>query len=80
MRSRDINQGTLSADVAGGKITAASLRPYKGWGRISHREQSYSSVYHGLQIGLNRRFHAGLGSVTSERSPRTMQLSLRVTF
>jgi hypothetical protein len=61
MRSRDLNLGPLSADVAAGRINAAALRPYSGWGSISHREQSYGSVYHGLQIGLDRRFHAGLG-------------------
>jgi hypothetical protein len=61
MRSRDINQGPLSAQAAAGQVSANYLRPYKGWGLISHREQSYTSNYHGLQMGLNRNFAQGLG-------------------
>jgi hypothetical protein len=59
MRSQDINQPLPSARVAGG-ANANQVRPYKGWSTISHREQSYASNYHGLQVGLNRNFARGL--------------------
>jgi len=61
MRSRDINQPEFNPEIALGEISANALRPYKGWGTISHREQSYSSNYHGLQVGLNRNFRDGFG-------------------
>jgi hypothetical protein len=41
-------------------VNANTLRPYKGWSTINHREQSYSSNYHGLQTSLNRNFSKGL--------------------
>ncbi|MCC6591154.1 MAG: carboxypeptidase regulatory-like domain-containing protein [Bryobacterales bacterium] len=59
MRTQDINQPLPSARVASGG-NANQVRPYKGWSTISHREQSYASNYHGLQVGLNRNFSRGL--------------------
>jgi hypothetical protein len=60
MRTQDINQPLPSEAIARGQANANQLRPYKGWGVINHREQSYMSNYHGLQVGLNRRFSRGL--------------------
>ena len=36
------------------------LRPYKGWGDITYRTNGYSSNYHSLQIGANKRYSRGL--------------------
>jgi hypothetical protein len=60
MRTQDINQPLPNAAVPAGTANANQLRPYKGWGVINHREQSYASNYHGLQVGLNRSFSRGL--------------------
>jgi hypothetical protein len=60
MRSRDINEGPLNADVPAGRISANALRPYRGWGQISWREQTYDSDYHGLQIGVDGRVQRNL--------------------
>jgi hypothetical protein len=60
MRTQDINQPLPDARIAQGQLNANQQRPYKGWGVINHREQSYSSNYHGLQVGLNRSFSRGL--------------------
>jgi hypothetical protein len=60
MRTQDINQPLPNAAVPAGTANANQLRPYKGWGVINHREQSYASNYHGLQVGLNRSFSKGL--------------------
>ena len=60
MRTQDINQPLPSAAVArGAGATPNQARPYKGWGVINHREQSYMSNYHGLQCRLNRSFSKG---------------------
>ncbi|MGH9161096.1 MAG: carboxypeptidase regulatory-like domain-containing protein [Vicinamibacteraceae bacterium] len=60
MRSRDINEGPLSADVPAGRLSANALRPYQGWGQISWREQTYASDYHGLQVGIDGRVQRNL--------------------
>ncbi len=60
MRTQDLNQPPATEGIARGTQNADQLRPYKGWSVINHREQSYSSNYHGLQLGLNRSFARGL--------------------
>jgi hypothetical protein len=60
MRTQDINQPLANAGIARGTLNADQLRPYQGWSVINHREQSYMSNYHGLQVGLNRSFSHGL--------------------
>jgi hypothetical protein len=60
MRTQDINQPAPSEAIARGLQNANQARPYKGWGVINHREQSYMSNYHGLQLGVNRSFSRGL--------------------
>ena len=62
MRTQDINQPLPAAGIAQGTLNANQLRPYKGWGVINHREQSYMSNYHGLQMGLNRNFSRGFST------------------
>jgi len=32
-----------------------ALRPYRGWGSITTRQTSASSIYHSMQVSLNRR-------------------------
>jgi hypothetical protein len=60
MRTQDINQPLPSEAIARGTQNANQARPYKGWSVINHREQSYMSNYHGLQMGLTRSFSRGL--------------------
>jgi len=60
MRTQDINQPLPDARIAQGTRNANEARPYKGWGVINHREQSYAANYHGLQVGLNRNYARGL--------------------
>jgi hypothetical protein len=60
MRTQDLNQPLPNPLIAQGQLNANSVRPYKGWAVINHREQSYASNYHGLQVGLNRNFAHGL--------------------
>jgi len=63
MRTQDINQPLANRSIAsanfGPRINANTVRPYKGWAVINHREQSYMSNYHGLQVGLNRNYSRG---------------------
>jgi hypothetical protein len=67
MRTQDLNQPLPSAGVANAEtgFNANQRRPYKGWGTISHREQSYAASYSGLQTGLTRNFSRGLGMTVS---------------
>lgn len=60
MRTQDINQPLPDPLIAQGRQNANQARPYKGWSVINHREQSYMSNYHGLQVGINRSFSNGL--------------------
>ncbi|HSL21537.1 MAG TPA: TonB-dependent receptor [Vicinamibacterales bacterium] len=55
LRSYDINQtppGTTSPTNA--------ARPYRGWGDIELRVTNATSIYHSLQVAVQRRFTAGL--------------------
>ena len=59
-RERNINQlapGTVQANRG---VNPDVLRPYKGFGPIRMGENAASSIYHGLQLGWNRRFTKGL--------------------
>jgi hypothetical protein len=60
-RERNINQlqpGTLQANPG---VNPNALRPYLGFGAIRLSENTGRSIYHGLQVGLERRFRNGLG-------------------
>src|SRR6185436_14015645 len=60
-RERNINQlqpGTIQANPG---VNPAALRPYKGFNAIRLSENSGRSIYHGLQVNLERRFRKGLG-------------------
>jgi hypothetical protein len=64
-RERNINQlpvGTLfsQAYIDAGRPNVDTLRPYKGFGPIRITNNEANSLYHGLQIGVNRRFSKGL--------------------
>lgn len=61
MRTQDINQPLPSVGVANGSINANYLRPFKGFGVLNHREQSYMSNYNGLQTSLARTLSNGIG-------------------
>jgi hypothetical protein len=60
-RERNLNQlqpGTLQANPG---VNVAALRPYLGFGAIRLSENAGRSIYHGLQVNLERRFRGGLG-------------------
>ena len=60
-RERNINQlqpGTVQANPG---VNANALRPYKGFATIRLSENAGRSIYHGLQLNLERRFRSGLG-------------------
>jgi len=57
---RNINQlqpGTLQANPG---VQENALRPYAGFGAIRVTNNDATSMYHGLQIDVNRRFSKGL--------------------
>jgi hypothetical protein len=59
-RERNINQlqpGTVQANPG---TNPDFLRPFKGFGVIRVTNNDANSIYHGLQIGANRRFSSGL--------------------
>ncbi|MBL8174915.1 MAG: carboxypeptidase regulatory-like domain-containing protein [Bryobacterales bacterium] len=72
MRTQDLNQPLPDARIAQGLQNANQARPYKGWSIINHREQSYSSNYHGLQTSLNRSLSRGLLFQTSYTWSKTI--------
>jgi hypothetical protein len=60
-RERNINQlqpGTIQANPG---VNVNALRPYLGFGTIRLSENAGRSIYHGLQLGVERRFRGGLG-------------------
>jgi hypothetical protein len=60
-RERNLNQlqpGTIQANPG---VNVAALRPYLGFSTIRLSENSGRSIYHGLQLNLERRFRGGLG-------------------
>jgi hypothetical protein len=59
-RERNINQllpGTVQANPG---INPDSLRPFKGFGVIRVTNNDANAIYHGLQVGVTRRFTKGL--------------------
>ena len=60
-RERNINQlqpGTVQANPG---VNVNALRPYLGFATIRLSENTGRSIYHGLQLNLERRFRNGLG-------------------
>jgi hypothetical protein len=60
-RERNINQlqpGTLQANPG---VNPNALRPYLGFATIRLSENAGRSIYHGLQVNVERRFRGGLG-------------------
>ena len=60
-RERNINQlqpGTVQANPG---VNVNALRPYPGFATIRLSENTGRSIYHGLQMNLERRFRSGLG-------------------
>ena len=60
-RERNINQLPLGTTFANRGVAPDALRPYLGFGAIRLSENAGRSIYHGLQINLERRFRSGLG-------------------
>ncbi|HKX33642.1 MAG TPA: carboxypeptidase-like regulatory domain-containing protein [Blastocatellia bacterium] len=59
-RERNINQLAVGTKQANPLVNENALRPYKGFGVIRVTNNDANSMYHGLQIGANRRFTKGL--------------------
>ena len=58
-RERNINQLQPGTRQANPGINPDFLRPYKGFGIIRLTNNDANSMYHGLQLGANRRFNNG---------------------
>jgi hypothetical protein len=59
-RERNINQlvpGTLQANPG---VNIAALRPYKGYGAIRLSENAGRSIFHSMQVSVDRRYSNGL--------------------
>ncbi|MBI2685981.1 MAG: TonB-dependent receptor [Acidobacteria bacterium] len=59
-RKRNINQLLTGTTFANPGVNVNALRPYPGMGVVGISENSGTSMYHGLQISVERRFSRGL--------------------
>lgn len=59
-RKRNINQLQTGTTYANPGVNVNALRPYLGMGIIGISENSGLSMYHGLQVSVERRFSSGL--------------------
>lgn len=55
----NINQLPVGATYANPGINPDALRPYAGYGAIRSTNNVSNSIYHGLQVDVNRRFSNG---------------------
>jgi hypothetical protein len=63
---RPFNINNAEAGEAAAKnVHINAVRPFPGYGNITQRESSASSIYHSLQFGLNRRFSGQLSFGTA---------------
>jgi hypothetical protein len=60
-RERNLNQLQPGTTFANPGVNVNALRPFLGFGAIRLSENSGRSIYHGLQLNLERRFRNGLG-------------------
>jgi hypothetical protein len=60
LRRPDINQVDPAVQSANSTVNINSIRPYSGYTTIRLYESSASSSYHGLQLGLTRRYSKDL--------------------
>ncbi len=56
----NLNQLAPGTTFANPGINPDALRPYKGYGAIRSTNNTSNSIYHGLQVDVNRRFSHGL--------------------
>jgi hypothetical protein len=56
----NINQLAPGTTFANSGVNPDALRPYKGYGAIRDTNNVANSIYHGLQVDVNRRFANGL--------------------
>src|SRR5262249_46279088 len=78
----NINQLQPRTLQANPGVNANFLRPYKGLGIIGMAENSGRSIYHGLQVGLERRFASASNSAVPILlpGPRATPLTYTNTF
>jgi len=60
LRRPDINQVTPAVQSANPSVNINALRPYQGYTNVRLYQSSASSSYHGLQVGLTRRYSEDL--------------------
>lgn len=60
-RIRNLNSLHLGDTWSNPGINPDALRPYRGVGIVRLAENAGKSIYHGLQVQLERRFSSGLG-------------------
>lgn len=59
-REKNINQPSIGTVQANPGVNINALRPFKGYGPIRETFNDANSIYNGLQLEINRRFHNGL--------------------
>src|SRR5262249_44317257 len=59
-REANINQPTPDVVAANPGVNIDALRPYKGYNSIRETDNVAKSMYHSLQISMNKRFGHGL--------------------
>jgi len=59
-REKNINQPAVGTVQANPGVNVNALRPYKGYGPIRMTYNDANSIYNAFQLGVNRRFSAGL--------------------
>jgi hypothetical protein len=78
-RKRNINQLVPGAVQANPGINVNALRPYVGLGILGIAENSGLSMYHGLQVSIERRFaqnlHFGMAYTLSRSEDNTSSLT-----
>jgi hypothetical protein len=55
MRPYNLNNPLPSVDVVERRVHVNALRPFPGYGSITERQSSASSIYHSLQVKFDRR-------------------------
>ena len=62
MYARFVDSNPQNADPTNPSVALSDnfLRPYYGWGELNYRNTGYTSNYNSLQLGLTKRYAAGL--------------------
>jgi hypothetical protein len=59
---RPLNINNPPAGSVPANVNVNAVRPYTGWGNITQRQTTGSSIYHSLQVSFNRRMRGRLSA------------------